>query len=195
MWISILIWVLAFLFVLALFVLFATFTLNVGYLEKKLYIAVYIFKIKVFSSHKEPKEKGDRKDEDKKDYKERLEEISRWKDIFESKKSKIKRLLDMARERIDVKTYSIFFDIGVGNAMATGLACGAASAFLGMLQKFIDDILEIYNNSHVRVTPVYNKYLFDIGCNVVINFKVVRLLKLRREIKRARLMPKELFNG
>jgi hypothetical protein len=161
-------------------------TVNVGYFDKKMYFAAYIYKIKVFAFHKKISKKT--KAKKTMEYTHVMEFINKTTKEFKSKKAMFDESLRLINRKIRVKSYSVFIDVGVGNPALTGIACGAASALLGLIGGFIGNILTIEEKCEMVVHPQHNKIMFDIGGNVVIKFRVVKLLKLWSELRKIGLL-------
>jgi len=171
-------WIIAVLLVLTIIISLLRIRINVGVIEKKLYLAVYFYRLKIFSMNKKLKFKDkEKKERPKIEFDSLMSEFKKWTGWFNSSKKELASLLKLAQKKIRIQTYSIIMDIGVGNAATTGIICGAASAFISLITSFIGHYIDIEEHTQIIVNPKSDK-VFDISGNIIVNFKIVGLLQL-----------------
>ena len=184
-------WIIGILLFLTLIISFLRIRINAGYLEKKLYLAVYFYRLKVFATHREIKHKN-KEVHEKYEFDGAMDSFKVWTKWFKENKKELGELLKLAQKKVRIQTYSVIMDIGVGNAAATGIVCGAASAFIGLIAGFIGSYIDIEEHTSTIVNPKSDK-VFDISGNIIINFKIVGLWQVWRRAKKMQLFDE--FKG
>ena len=184
----ILAWIIGILLFLALIISFLRIRINIGYLEKKQYLAIYFYRLKIFAMHKEIKQKKQKEDE-KPEFDGLMDNFKYWTKWFKDNKEKLGELLTLAQKKVRIQTYSVIMDIGVGNAAMTGIVCGAASAFISLIAAFVGNYIDIEEHTSTIVNPKSDK-IFDLSGNIIINFKVVGLLQVWHKAKQLDLLER-----
>ncbi|MCL2740184.1 MAG: DUF2953 domain-containing protein [Oscillospiraceae bacterium] len=183
-------WIIGILLFLALIISFLRIRINIGYLEKKRYLAVYFYRLKIFASHKAVVGARLGEPDKKLEADQIINQFKFWTKWFKENKSKLAELFKFAQKKVRIQTYSIILDIGVGNAATTGIVCGAASTFISLITAFIGNFFEIEEHTSTIVNPKSDK-MFDLNGNIIINFKIVGLLSLWKKAKKMEIF-KEL---
>jgi len=178
----ILAWLVAILLALIIIVSFLRIRVNIGIIEKKLYLAVYFYRLKIFAIEKKITPKKWPKKE-KPEFDSLMSEFKKWTKRFNDSKKDLAELLKLAQKKIRIQAYSVIMDIGLGNAAATGIICGAASAFISLITSFIGHYIDIEEHTQTIVNPKSDK-VFDISGNIIVNFKIVGLLQLFLAIRK-----------
>jgi len=169
-------WLLCFVLILAIIISLLKIRLNIGYFEKKMYLAIYFYDLKIFSMHRSI-DKKEKEEQGKIEFQALMDNFKKWTKVFKENKEDIGVILKLASKKIRIQTYSIIMDIGVGNAATTGIICGAASAFIGLITAFIGNYIDIDERTSTIVNPKSDK-VFDISGNIIINFRIIELLEL-----------------
>lgn len=172
---------------LALILSVVKWKINIGYLgDNRLYFGLYLYRLKIFTFQKNI---SDFETPDAEvNYESTMGRIKFFGNKFQENKNVINDILNLLNKNVEVQNFSIFVDIGVGNAALTGIVCGAAYALLGLVRGFITSIIAVQETCELLVTPRHNKFVFDISGNVVIDFRVVNLFKMYRGIKKLGLI-------
>jgi len=188
-------WILGILLFLALIISFLKIRINAGYLEKKLYLAVYFYRLKIFAMHKAvgATRGHPQSDHEKPEFDGLMDNFKYWTKWFKENKKKLGELLTLAQKKVRIQTYSVIMDIGVGNAAMTGIVCGAASTFISLITAFIGNYIEIEEHTSTIINPKSDK-IFDLSGNIIINFKVVGLVQVYWKAKKLGILDKSISN-
>lgn len=129
--------------------------------------------VTVFDSAKQEKKKtaeseeAKKDDEKKKEKKEKLD-FGRMKKIL----SESLNLLSYLSKRLTVDRLKLHFHIGLEDAAATGIAIGAAWAFLYDFVSLCDNKLKLKSHS-VNVCPDFKEEVFETDIRLVISIRII----------------------
>ena len=126
--------------------------------------------VTVFDSAKQEKmktEESKKDDEKKKEKKEKLD-FGRMKKIL----SESLKFLSYLSKRLTVDRLKLHFHIGLEDAAATGIATGAAWAFLYDFVSLCDNKLKLKSHS-VNVCPDFREEVFETDIMLVISIRII----------------------
>jgi len=180
-WLFWLIGILAFIGIICFLIYFVfMFQTNIAYVNGDVFVTVYIYNIKVFRKKLDIKVE-DNGDDDDEPITKKIEKIKKYlQENFEN----IKIVLCKANQTITARTYSIIVNVGAGNNMMTGIAIGSVHAVVTIVQGLISEHIEIKEMPTVKVNPIMTEKKLDISGNVIVEYKIYKLMKLIKTAKK-----------
>jgi hypothetical protein len=148
-------------------------TINLGYIHDKAFINVYLGRLKIFGKTFDVSKKITKP---KPEFKDIIKAFKNIEDKIKLKIADIRDILERVRGDIDIKSYSVLVDVGVGNSALTGIATGTIYATIGLVKAIIGNIFDV-GNPNIIVTPRYDKKIFDISAGIVIKARLCKVHK------------------
>ena len=151
---------------------------NLIYYGDNIKLIIYIYKLKVFS--KKIPIKKDKKEEKEKDNESIFKKIANIKEYLEKHHEDFQIIARLANRTITVKTYNVLMDVGVGNSVFTGIAVGGINAIFTGIRAIIDEHITVEEAPTVKISPAKGEKKLDITGNVIVKYKIFKLVKLGR---------------
>jgi len=152
---------------------------NAIYYGDSVKVIIYVYKLKILSkkfSIKKDAKKEILEDNDESVFK----KIAKIKKYLEEHHEDFKIIARLANRTVTVKTYNVLMDVGVGNSVFTGIAVGGINAIFTAIRAIIDEHITVEENPTVKISPAKGEKKLDITGNVIVKYKISKLVKLAR---------------
>lgn len=122
------------------------------------------------------------------------ENVSDFKEIYNTSKDELKEMLSYVRKHLSVSRIDFDIRFGFDNAAATGISTGAIWGMGSFILKVIDSLIGI-KKINMQVNPDFNNKVFEINSKTVLIMRPVHfIIILRKVIKTCSYVKNKINN-
>lgn len=122
------------------------------------------------------------------------ENVSDFKEIYNTSKSELKEMLSYVRKHVSVKNVDFDIRFGFDNAAATGISTGAIWGMGSFILKVIDSLIGI-KKINMQVNPDFNNKVFEIYSKFILIMRPVHFIIILRNVIKTYSYVKNKINN
>lgn len=122
------------------------------------------------------------------------ENISDFKEIYETSKADLKEMLSYVRRHLSVERVDFEIRFGFDNAAATGISTGAIWGMGSFVLKVIDTLLGI-KKINMQVNPDFNNKIFEIHSKTILIMRPIHFIIILKKIVKTYMYIKNKINN
>lgn len=122
------------------------------------------------------------------------ENISDFKEIYETSKTELKEMLSYVRHHLSVERVDFEIRFGFDNAAATGISTGAIWGMGSFLLKVVDTLVGI-KKINMQVNPDFNNKFFEIYLKTILIMRPIHFIIILRKIVKTYMYIKNKINN
>ncbi len=153
--------------------------------NNKTYICFRVFgipvRIKLNSTVKKTKTKSQKEQESKLSFRNFKENISDFKEIYNTSKKELKEMLSYVKQHLTIKRVDFSIHFGFDNAAATGISTGAIWGMGSFILKVIDSLIGI-KKIDMQVNPDFNNKIFEIYSKTILIMRPIHFIIILRQV-------------
>ncbi len=122
------------------------------------------------------------------------ENISDFKEMYETSKADLKDMLSYVRHHISVERIDFEIRFGFDNAAATGISTGAIWGMGSFILKVIDTLIGI-KKINMQVNPDFNNKIFEIYSKTILIMRPIHFIIILKKVIKTYMYIKNKINN
>lgn len=122
------------------------------------------------------------------------ENVSDFKEMYETSKADLKDMLSYVRHHLSVERIDFEIRFGFDNAAATGISTGAIWGMGSFILKVIDTLLGI-KKINMQVNPDFNNKIFEIYSKTILIMRPIHFIIILRKVIKTYMYIKNKINN
>ena len=122
------------------------------------------------------------------------ENVSDFKEMYETSKADLKDMLSYVREHLSVESVDFKINFGFDNAAATGISTGAIWGMGSFILKVLDTLIGI-KKINMQVNPDFNNKIFEIYSKTILIMRPFHFIIILRKIVKTYMYIKNKINN
>lgn len=122
------------------------------------------------------------------------ENISDFKEIYDTSKAELKEMLSYVRHHLSVERVDFEIRFGFDNAAATGISTGAIWGMGSFLLKVVDALLGI-KKINMQVNPDFNNKIFEIYSKTILIMRPIHFIIILKKVVKTYMYIKNKINN
>lgn len=163
-----------------------------------LYFRIFGIPIKIplgkASKSRSKKEKKQQKKESSLSFKNFKENLSDFKEIYDTSKDELKEMLSYARKHLSIHNVDFEIRFGFDNAATTGISTGAIWGMGSFILKVLDTLLGI-KKINMQVNPDFNNKIFEIYSKTILIMRPIHFIIIISKIIKTYTYVKNKINN
>lgn len=163
-----------------------------------LYVKIFGIPVKIplkpASRDEDKKQKDKQRTESPLSFENFKENVSDFKEIYDTSKAELKEMLSYARHHLSVERVDFEIRFGFDNAAATGISTGAIWGMGSFLLKVVDALLGI-KKINMQVNPDFNNKIFEIYSKTILIMRPIHFIIILRKVIKTYMYIKDKINN